>query len=73
MIDEYFKNRKEAWLKKNIKASMAEIEVAEKEQECEQIFALSAWLPNAAKRARQMAISTHPCTFSHPSAIKICH
>lgn len=70
VIDEYFKIRKEAWLKKNIKASMTEIEVAEKEQQCEQIFALAAWLPNAAKRAGQIAISTHPCTFSHPSARK---
>ena len=55
VIDEYFKIRKEAWLKKNIKASMTEIEVTEKEQQCEQNFALSAWLPNAAKRAGQMA------------------
>jgi len=28
------------------------------------------WLPNAAKRAGQMSLSTHPCTFSHPSARK---
>jgi len=28
------------------------------------------WLPNASKRAGQISISTHPCTFSHPSARK---
>ena len=69
-ISEYFNGRKEAWLKKNIKASMTEIEVREKQQECEHLFSLENWLPNAAKRAGQISISTHPCTYSHPSARK---
>lgn len=49
---------------------MSELEVKEKEHECDSVFALKNWLPNAAKRAGQMSISTHPCTFSHPSARK---
>lgn len=69
-IDQFFAERKENWIKKNIKASMTEVEVHEKEQECEEVFALKNWLPNAAKRAGQMCLSTHPCTFSHPSARK---
>ncbi|EAX33530.2 type I-F CRISPR-associated protein Csy1 [Coxiella burnetii] len=69
-IDEFLKKRKVAWLKKAINASMDEIEVSEKELECEQVFALEHWLPSAAKRAGQISISTHPCTFSHPSSRK---
>jgi CRISPR-associated protein Csy1 len=66
----FFDDRKTAWLKKNLDASMSEAEVKEKELECEAVFALNNWLPHAANRAGQMSISTHPCTFSHPSARK---
>lgn len=69
-ITAFFEDRKEAWRKKNINASIDELEVEAKRVECEQIFSLENWLPNAAKRAGQMSLSTHPCTFSHPSARK---
>ncbi|WP_159816907.1 type I-F CRISPR-associated protein Csy1 [Colwellia sp. 20A7] len=69
-IQNYFSERKEAWLKKNVKAVMQDHEIAEMEQQCEQQFSLNEWLPNAAKRAGQISMSTHPCTFSHPSARK---
>ncbi len=69
-ITAFFVERKAAWLKKNITSSMSDIEVREKEMECEHLFSLRQWLPNAANRAGQMSISTHPCTFSHPSARK---
>ncbi len=69
-ITTFFNERKEAWLKKNLKASMSDLETKEKEAECNAIFSLEQWLPNAAKRAGQISISTHPCTFSHPSARK---
>lgn len=74
MIDKaiaaFFDERKVAWLKKNLTASMSEVEVREKELECESIFTSNQWLPNAANRAGQISISTHPCTFSHPSSRK---
>lgn len=69
-IREFFDDRKEAWLKKNLKASMLDAEVREKEIECEMVFSLNNWLPSAANRAGQISISTHPCTFSHPSSRK---
>ncbi|OUS30995.1 type I-F CRISPR-associated protein Csy1 [Thalassotalea sp. 42_200_T64] len=69
-IQSFFSERKEAWLKKKVKSSMQEYEVKELEQECEGVFSLSEWLPNAARRAGQISMSTHPCTFSHPSARK---
>ncbi|WP_315974979.1 type I-F CRISPR-associated protein Csy1 [Vibrio alginolyticus] len=69
-IKAFFAERKEAWLKKNMSAAMDEQQLREKQQECEQNFSLSNWLPDAAKRAGQISISSHPCTFSHPSARK---
>ncbi|CAH9064532.1 CRISPR-associated protein Csy1 [Pseudoalteromonas holothuriae] len=69
-VDAFFADRKAAWLKKNVKASMSEDEVKQQHMECEAVFSLQNWLPNAAKRAGQISISTHPCTFSHPSARK---
>ncbi len=69
-IEAFFAERKEAWLKKNLKTGMAEDEVRNKTLECEDVFALKNWLPNAAKRAGQISLSTHPVTFSHPSARK---
>jgi CRISPR-associated protein Csy1 len=69
-ITAFFDERKASWLKKNLTAAMSEIEVREKTIECEAVFALPQWLPNAAKRAGQISISTHPCTFSHPSSRK---
>lgn len=66
----FFAERKEAWLKKNISAAMSDTEVLEKQQECEQNFLLDNWLPDAAKRAGQISVASHPCTFSHPSARK---
>jgi len=70
MIKEFFDQRKEAWLKKNLKAGAALEDVATTEQACESAFALAEWLPNAASRAGQISIATHPCTFSHSSARK---
>ncbi|EKT62227.1 type I-F CRISPR-associated protein Csy1 [Providencia burhodogranariea] len=69
-IEDFFAERKDGWLKKNLKASMSDAEISEKQQECENTFALAQWIPNAAKRAGQISLSTHPCTFSHPSARK---
>jgi CRISPR-associated protein Csy1 len=69
-IKEFFDQRKEAWLKKNISSDMVADQVAEVELTCANTFSLAEWLPNAAKRAGQISISTHPCTFSHPSARK---
>ena len=69
-VREFFQERKEGWLKKALTGGMTDIEVRGKELECEQVFSLEQWLPSAAKRAGQISIATHPCTFSHPSARK---
>ncbi len=69
-ITDFFTDRKEAWLKKKLKSSMDDDEVKELNIECDKVFSLEEWLPNAAKRAGQISMATHPCTFSHPSARK---
>lgn len=69
-ISSFFADRKEAWLKKKLKTSMDDDEVQALKIECEEVFSLEQWLPNAAKRAGQISMATHPCTFSHPSARK---
>jgi len=69
-LSKFFNERKEAWIKKRLKSSMSEDEVLEVHEECNKVFSLEVWLPNASKRAKQMSMATHPCTFSHPSARK---
>ena len=69
-IADFFAKRKEDWLKKKQKASMGDDAIFELRLECEKTFSLEEWLPKAAKRAGQISMSTHPCTFSHPSARK---
>lgn len=69
-IAAFFAERKEGWLKKKLKSDITEFEAKEVERECEEEFSLKKWLPHAAKRAGQISISTHPCTFSHPSGRK---
>jgi len=69
-ISKFFDERKEAWIKKNLKPSMQEDEILELHEKCAIEFSREVWLPNASKRAKQISISTHPCTFSHPSARK---
>ena len=70
IISKFFDERKEAWIKKNLKSSMEEDEVLELHEKSAIEFSLEVWLPNASKRAGQISISTHPCTFSHPSSRK---
>lgn len=69
-ISKFFDERKEIWMKKNQKSSMNDDEVLRLKEECEELFKLEKWLPDAAKRAGQISMSTHPCTFSHPSSRK---
>lgn len=70
IVTRFFNERKELWLKKKIKASMSDDEVLQLHEECNELFSLEVWLPNASKRAGQISMATHPCTFSHPSSRK---
>lgn len=69
-INAFFEGQKAKWLKGKIKPNTDESDIRALEIQCEQVFDLKDWLPNASKRAGQIKISSHPCTFSHPSANK---
>lgn len=55
-------------LKKKIIPSLGLDDRKAVQDEVEAMFTLEEWLPNAAKRAAQIALVTHPSKFSHPSA-----
>lgn len=67
-IQQFLDERKEAWLKKKIKSNTTEEEQADFEREATNVFSLGTWLPDAAKRAQQLSLVSHPGKFSHPSA-----
>ncbi|WP_428240252.1 type I-F CRISPR-associated protein Csy1 [Gynuella sp.] len=69
-IQEFFNKRQEDWLKKTLKPTMTAEEISDNERLCAEKFSKAQWLPDAAKRAGQINIASHPCTFSHPSARK---
>ncbi|CAG9417175.1 TPA: type I-F CRISPR-associated protein Csy1 [Providencia alcalifaciens] len=66
-ITAFFTERKDGWLKKNIKASMSEGEIQALQHECDALFSLAQWLPNAAERIISRSFTTHPSTFTNPS------
>lgn len=67
-IQAFLNERKELWLKKKITAKTSENELAELQTQAEEAFSLAEWLPDAAKRAAQLSMVSHPGKFSHPSA-----
>lgn len=67
-INAFFIERKVAWLKSRLTASLSDEEKTQIEREAVEKFSLSNWLPDAAKRAAQLTMVSHPSKFSHPSA-----
>ena len=67
-IQRFLDERKELWLGKKLKKEMLEDEVAELEDQATEEFTLVTWLPEAAKRAKQLSMVSHPGKFTHPSA-----
>lgn len=67
-IADFFADRKAAWLKAKLKPSLTDEEQTQLQQEANEKFTLSNWLPDAAKRAAQLTMASHPSKFSHPSA-----
>ena len=67
-IQDFLNERKEIWLKKKIEIKTTDEEKTEFEQQASEEFSLAIWLPNAAKRAKQLSLVSHPAQLSHPSA-----
>lgn len=67
-IREFLDGRKELWLKNKSKNVTDETELAELHQEALEKYSLPVWLADAAKRAGQLSIVSHPSKFVHPFA-----
>lgn len=67
-INDFFADRKAAWLKSRNLAALDETAQSALQNEADERFSLAVWLPDAAKRAGQLFMSSHPSKFSHPSA-----
>jgi len=67
-IQTFLTERKESWLKKKVDSKTTAEQESELTQEANELFALDNWLPDAARRARQLSLVSHPAKFSHPSA-----
>lgn len=67
-IADFFADRKAAWLKAKLKPSFTDEEQLQFQQDANEKFTLANWLPDAAKRAAQLTMASHPSKFSHPSA-----
>ncbi len=62
LLEEYLSQKKSSWLKLRGKAGQEIL------KEADQKFDPENWLPLAAKSASGIRFTTHPVTFSHPSA-----
>jgi CRISPR-associated protein Csy1 len=67
-VSNFFAERKAAWLKAKLKPTFTVEEQAQLQQEANEKFSLANWLPDAARRAGQLTMVSHPSKFSHPSA-----
>ncbi|NOZ11977.1 MAG: type I-F CRISPR-associated protein Csy1 [Gammaproteobacteria bacterium] len=67
-IKDFLNDRKNIWLKKKIGNNTSDEQKAELEQQALDAFSLAVWLPDAAQRAKQLSLVSHPGKFSHPSA-----
>lgn len=67
-IQSFLSERKESRIKGRIKSCKTDEEIQELERNATEEFLLANWLPSAAKRSKQLAISSHPAKFTHSSA-----
>ena len=67
-IEEFLVGRKNAKIKEKVKQNIEDLEKQRILEELEEQFSPQNWLPNAAKRASQLTIASHPSKFSHPDA-----
>lgn len=67
-VQSFLSERQAAWLKEKLKSAKTEAEQQDIERAAADKFDLANWLPDAAKRAGQLAMVTHPGKFSHPGA-----
>ncbi|WP_066569288.1 type I-F CRISPR-associated protein Csy1 [Snodgrassella sp. CFCC 13594] len=67
-IHAFLAERQDNWLKAKLKGITDETEIADIQQQASEKFSLAQWVPDAARRAGQLTIVSHPGKFSHPRA-----
>ena len=68
VVEQFLLERKQDKIKEKIKPNLEESEKQKILSDLEEKFSLNNWLPDAAKRASQLSMVSHPGKFSHPSA-----
>ena len=67
-VQSFLSERRAVWLKEKLKSAKTETEQQDIQRQAADKFDLSNWLPDAAKRAGQLSMVSHPGKFSHPGA-----
>lgn len=67
-IQNFLNERKDLWLKKKVTPRTSDENKINLNHEASELFTVACWLPDAAKRAKQLAMVSHPGKFTHPSA-----
>jgi len=67
-IEEFLENKKQDYLKKNIKPNTSDEDKQDYTQQAEKKYALESWLIDASQRAKQLSLTSHPAKFVHPNA-----
>lgn len=67
-ITAFLGNKKQDYLKKNIKHNSSDEDKQKFAQEAEEKYALENWLLDASQRAKQLSLTSHPAKFVHPNA-----
>jgi len=67
-ITEFLDNKKQDYLKKNIKPNTNDEGKQKYSDQAEEKYALENWLLDASRRAKQLSITSHPAKFVHPNA-----
>ena len=65
-IQAFFEERKQAWLKKEVKASMDDETKKGKFIECENLYSYKNWIGFAIDCAHKRVLVSHVCKFTHP-------
>lgn len=68
IINDFVNGRKELWLEPRLKKATTEEEQTQLHNEAAEKFSVQNWLQDAAKRAGQLSITTHPSKFTHTGA-----
>ena len=68
VLVKFIEERKETWINGKIKSNTSEDDKLAIEDQAAEKFSPESWVIDAAKRAKQLFLASHPGKFSHPDA-----